>query len=313
MPTARLLCVTLFALLALCAAAPCAAQTPATVTVVNKKTGAPVTGLTREAFGLSDGKMSQELTSFVGADEPSSVAIVLDLSGSVRAGDPLKRLRDTLDALSRLIRSGHPSNEYMVITFAEEVVTVLDASRGTDAAAEALLTLPGAKPGTQSSLFDACWQTINKLAGGAHAKRSLILVTDGDDTYSRAREDDVVRQLKEMNVVIYGVNVGEDDGRETASGNPLDVGTRLLEKLSKVSGGLSFNARDEKTVRRAVEQIAAELRGQYVVGFKPSAPPAPGKCLKLKTSVTPPAADAKDLIVRTREEFCAPRADLRKK
>ena len=294
------------ALFVLLAAATCAAQAAemlTTVTVTDRQ-GAAVDGLPRDAFVLSDGKTTQELTRFAGADEPASVAILFDLSGSVRSGKALGRLNDAIEALARLARAGHAANEYSVATFSEEVTPLLEAARGPGRAEEALRAVFDAKVGKHSSLFDACWLTVPKLARGAHAKRVLILVTDGVDTYSRAREEDVTRQLKETNVVVYSVNVGPLGRMPNVAGR--DEGEKVLERLSKVSGGLALTPRDAKGVGPAVERVAAELRGQYVVGFRPSAPPAPGKCLKLKTTVTPPAGTP-EFSARAREEFCAPR------
>lgn len=304
--------VTTAALFVLLAAAACAAQAAGTLTAVTvtDTQGGAVTGLPRDAFVLSDGKTTQEVTSFVGADEPASVAILFDLSGSVRTGKALGRLNEAIEALARLVRAGHASNEYSVSTFSEDMTPLLEAERGPERAEAALRAVFDAKVGKQSSLFDACWMTLDVLARGAHAKRVLVLVTDGVDTYSRAREDDVTRRLKETNVVVYSVNVGALGQTPNLAGR--DEGEKVLERLSKVSGGLALTPRDAKGVGPAVDRVAAALRGQYVVGFRPSAPAAPGKCLKLKTTVTPPAG-TKELSVRAREEFCAPRADLKKK
>ena len=313
MPTHHLIRPTLLPCVALCvlfAAVPCAAQMLTTVTVTEKPTNAPVTVLPRSAFGVSDGNKPQEITSFVGADEPASVAVIFDLSGSARSAG-LKRLNEAIDVLPRLVRQSNASNEYTVVTFAEEVTTLLEATRGPDRAEEALRSVYDAKAGKQSSLFDACWHIIPKLARGAHAKRIMILVTDGVDTYSRAREDDVTRQLKETNVVVYSINISDKGRGDDRVGRT--EGEKVLENLSKVSGGLALAPRDTKEVGAAVERIADDVRGQYVVGFRPAAPPAAGKCLKFKTSVTPPGGIMKGVDVRAREEFCAPRPEVRKK
>jgi Ca-activated chloride channel family protein len=238
------------------------------------------------------------------------VAVLFDLSGSIK--DKAKKLRETVDALSQFAQQSHGSNEYSVVAFADKVLTVLDASRNPEAVAEAFRAISEAKFGRQSSFFDACWLTIPKLASGIHTKRVLILVTDGLDTYSRARESDITQQLKEHNVVVYSLNIGAASDGDVRDASSLDVsGAKVLEKLSKVSGGLALIPRNAKEVHAGVERIAAELRGQYVIGFRPTTPPAEGKCLKFKRCVTPP--EAKELIARAREEFCAPRPDARKK
>jgi Ca-activated chloride channel family protein len=307
------------ALFVFATAAPCAAQSGgqasvavtemfATVTVTDKKQ-APVPNLPRSAFGMWDGKTAQELTSFVGGDAPASIAILFDLSDSVRVG-AANKLRDATSALPRLTQLGRGSNEYFVFAFADDVTTLLDGSGDTEAAASVVRAAARAPSGRQSSFWDACYLAIPKLARSPNAKRALILVTDGEDTYSRAREDDILRLLKENNVVAYSFNV-----RTLKEGDVRVEGTRTLDKLSKVSGGISFNPRDAKEWEAAVETVAAELRSQYVLGFRPTATPAAGQCLNLTISVTPPegfAADGKSFVARGRKTFCAPRAEVRR-
>ena len=308
------------ALLALAAAVSCAAQTGppagvaapemfATVTVTDKNQ-TPVPNMPRGAFGAWEGKTARELTSFVSGDAPASVAILFDLSDSVRVAEA-GRLKAAADALSRFTRLGSGSKEYFVYAFAEEVSTVLDGSSDPEAAAQSIRSAASALSGHHSSFWDACYLAVPKLGRGTNAKRALILVTDGEDTYSRAREDDVLRLLKESNVVVYSFDVGRP-----RAGEPRSEGARALEKLSKVSGGLLFRPRDAKDWDAAVEAIAAELRSQYVLGIKPAAMLAAGQCVNIKIRLTPPdgfAAGEKELVVRSREEFCTPRADVRRK
>lgn len=300
------------------AALSCAAQpsvhedaTPlymfATVTVTDRNQ-APVPGLPLNAFHVWERKEERQLTHFVAGDEPASVAILFDLSDSVRVAEA-GRLKDAIWALSSFVREGNSSNEYFVFTFANDVSTLLDGSRDTDAAVRSIRAASGALSGRQhSSFWDACYLALPKLARGANAKRVLILVTDGEDTFSRAREDDIQKLLKETNIVVYSFDVGRP-----RAGEPRSEGARALERLSKVSGGLTFRPRDAKEWEAEVSAVEAELRSQYVLGFKPSMVLAAGQCLNVKIRLTSSeglAASEKDLVVRSREQFCAPRADV---
>jgi Ca-activated chloride channel family protein len=275
-----------------------------TVTVTDSKK-ALVPNLPREAFSVSDGRSPQETTSFVGGDAPARVGILLDASGSVKKYGA-RSLRPVADALARLVELGHVENEYTVVGFAEQVLTVVEGSRDRAAVTGAVAAVFAATDGGNSALYDACYTLIPKLAAGGGGKRALVIVSDGEDTYSRAREDDILRLLKEKNVVVYSLFIERD---RSHGPRVSDAGQRVLERLAKESGGLSFTTRQAKELDAHAERIAAELRHQYVIGFRPAAPLAPGKCRDFKIAVAPSADAApagRHLTARGREEFCAP-------
>jgi Ca-activated chloride channel family protein len=276
-----------------------------TVTVADRK-NAPVPGLPQTAFAVLDGKTPQDITSFRGGEVPASVAVLFDLSGSVDAPGSF-RVKAAAAGASRFVESGNSSNEYFVVGFADDLTTFLDGSRNPAEAEAAFDKVAAARGGKQTSLFDACYQAIPKLSASAYAKRVLILVTDGEDTYSRATQGDILKLLKEGNVVVYPVKVGLGQDPVAEPGAVQSEGARILDKFARVSGGLSYSPRSAKEMSDSFERIAAEVRSQYVLGFKPATPIAPGKCRSFKIRVTPPqgfVAGGKSPSVRSREEFC---------
>ena len=267
---------------------------------VTGKGGAPVTGLPREAFALTSGKDALEITSFE-AGGPAAVAVLFDVSGSI-ASTARGSIKPATEAVWRLAEAGHESNEYSVVAFASDVHTLLAGSNDRGALRDALALVRDAGFGRQSSILDACWRTLRTLSAAPHAKRAVILLTDGADTYSRARNDDVLRELKEGGAVVYAVYLGErpDSGLG-------EYGSGLLKGLAEVSGGLACFPQDAKQMDACFARIGEDLRARYVVTFNPTAPPEPGRCRPVKVRVTPPAGSpAKSFKVRAREEFCAP-------
>ncbi|HEV2859779.1 MAG TPA: VWA domain-containing protein [Pyrinomonadaceae bacterium] len=280
---------------------------------VTGKDGAPIAGLPLESFALTAGKEAHAITVFDGGGGPASVAALFDLSYSM-AGLAESRIGPAAEAVWRLASAGHEANEYRIVAFADEVQTVLAGSRDRQAVRGALAKVHGARFGRQSSLFDACWETLDALSSSPHAKRALILVSDGEDTYSRAQKEDILALLSEGGVVFYGVYLARPRPDPAPGATQVRPhGQQLLDKLAEVSGGLSCSPRNAKELDACFARIGEDLRARYVIGFAPKPVLGPGACRPLRLRVTPPDGSAdKSLKVRAREEFCAPRPAKKK-
>ncbi|HEY0324032.1 MAG TPA: VWA domain-containing protein [Pyrinomonadaceae bacterium] len=264
-----------------------------TVTVTDQY-GRYVSGLTQNAFKVFDDKEEQEITYFSDDDAPVSVGIVFDLSGSM-SGDKIMRARQ---ALSRFIETSHNSDEYFLIGFNSRAQLLLDRTRDGDAV---LNKLTFVQTKGQTALYDACYLGVEKVQRGAHPKRAIILISDGQDNDSRYTFGEVRKLLKESDVVLYGIGIlgGSDPG------SPLGMeGQSILDELSSVSGGKSFFPNSAAEMDEIFERIALELRHQYSIGYKPRNFANDGKWHKLKVKVTPPRGLPR-LFVRSREGYYA--------
>src|SRR5215475_4567036 len=76
--------------------------------------GKPVGGLTEENFKIFENGKPQAVTSFNHNDNPVSVGLVVDQSGSMRA-----RQKDVLVAALEFVRASNPQDEMFVVNFNE--------------------------------------------------------------------------------------------------------------------------------------------------------------------------------------------------
>lgn len=264
-----------------------------TVTVTDQY-GRYVSGLQQNAFKVFDDKEEQEITYFSDDDAPVSVGIVFDLSGSM-SGDKISRARQ---ALSRFIETSHNSDEYFLIGFNSRAQLLMEKTRNGDAVLDKLTFV---QTKGQTALYDACYLGVEKVQRGAHPKRAIILISDGQDNNSRYNFGEVRRLLKESDVVLYGIGIlgGSDPG------SPLGMeGQSILDELSSVSGGKAFFPNSAAEMDEIFERIALELRHQYSIGYKPKNFANDGKWHKLKVKVTPPRGLPR-LFVRSREGYYA--------
>ena len=264
-----------------------------TVTVTDTY-GRFVSGLNKNAFTVLDEKKPQEITFFSDDDSPVSVGVIFDVSGSM-SGDKIKRARD---ALSKFVQTSHNSDEYFLIAFNSRAQLLLDKTRDGNSVLDKLTFV---QTRNNTALYDACYLGVEKVQRGAHPKRALLLISDGQDNNSRYTFNELRRLLKESDVVLYGIGIlsGGDAGSSLGM-----EGQGILDELASVSGGKAFFPRSAAEMDDIFEQIALELRHQYSIGYKPSNFTNDGKWRKIKVRVTPPRGLPR-LFVRSKEGYYA--------
>lgn len=266
-----------------------------TVTVTVTDTyGRYVSGLGKNAFTVLDEKKPQDITYFSDDDSPVSVGVIFDVSGSM-GGDKIKRARD---ALSKFIQTSHNMDEYFLIAFNSRAQLLLDKTRDGN---QVLDKLTFVQTRNNTALYDACYLGVEKVQRGAHPKRALLLISDGQDNNSRYTFGELRRLLKESDVTLYGIGIlsGSDAGSSMGM-----EGQGILDELASVSGGKAFFPRSNAEMDDIFEQIALELRHQYSIGYKPANFTNDGRWHKIKVKVTPPRGLPR-LFVRAKDGYYA--------
>jgi Ca-activated chloride channel homolog len=266
-----------------------------TVTVtVTDSYGRYVSGLSKNAFSILDNKQQQDITFFSDDDAPVSVGVIFDVSGSM-SGDKISRARE---ALSHFIQTSHNSDEYFLIGFNSRAQLLLDRTRDGNAVLDKLTFV---QTRNQTALYDACYLGVERVQRGAHPKRALLLISDGQDNDSRYTFGQLRRVLKEADVVLYAIGIlgGNDAGSSMGM-----EGQGILDELSSVSGGKAFFPRTSAEMDDIFEQIALELRHQYSIGYRPANFVPDGKWHKLKVKISPPRGLPR-LFVRSKEGYFA--------
>jgi Ca-activated chloride channel family protein len=262
-----------------------------TVTVTDTY-GRYVSGLNKNAFTVLDEKQPQDIAFFSDDDAPVSVGVIFDVSGSM-SGDKIRRARE---ALSRFIQTSHNSDEYFLIAFNSRAQLLLDKTRDGNMVLDKLTFI---QTKNNTALYDACYLGVEKVQRGAHPKRALLLISDGQDNNSRYTFSEVRRLLKESDVVLYGIGIlsGGDAGSSMGM-----EGQGILDELANVSGGKAFFPRSAAEMDDIFEQIALELRHQYSIGYKPPNFVNDGKWHHIKVKVTPPRGLPR-LFVRSKDGY----------
>ncbi len=273
------------------------------------KKGRPITDVRKEEVQvLEDGK-PQEIFSFERQLEaPLTIALLIDISGSQEETIGIER-----EAASRFFAKVlRPDKDLAcVITFAKEV-TLEQNLTGSIAALDRALdrarvspysafgrggTAPTNPTAGGTSLYDAIYLAADDVLKREAGRRVVILLTDGEDTTSLYNKEAAIERAWRSEVIVYGIGIGDP------SIQPVNTG--VLDKLSKETGGRTFEPRSNETLDKAFEEIQNDLRQQYVVSYAPSNTTRDGSFRKIAVSIA--GERGKDLKLRFRRGYYAPK------
>jgi Ca-activated chloride channel family protein len=218
---------------------------------VTDKDGRPVKGLQAEDFVILEDGVPQDVTTFVGGDFPAAVALGIDRSFSMQ-GAPLTIART---AGRVFIFSLKPEDRVMLISISGnvEVLSPLSLDR-----APLLQALGDLDAWSSTSLNDAVIKSLDLLEDES-GRRAIVILSDGADRYSQAREVDVLNRARRSDVMMYLITIGRDR-------------SPLFAELAALTGGRSFHLRDPKDLQKTLQTVAADLGAQYLLGYSPAAP-----------------------------------------
>ena len=222
---------------------------------VTDATGEPLTGLRQSDFLVTEDGTPQAITTFTAGEFPLAVALGVDRSWSM-AGEKLANAKTAAESFLRLLK---PSDRSMVVAISAEaeVIAPLSADRG--AQMQAIRRLD---PWSTTALHDAIVAALDRLHPEP-GRQALVIFSDGADRYSRAKPGDVLARARRSTALVYPIAFGR---------------TRppLLAELAVLTGGRSYLLKDTRELERTLTAIARELRHQYLLGYTPSKPIAPG-------------------------------------
>ncbi len=233
---------------------------PVTVTGRN---GAIVNGLPRDAFSIRENGVEQEIRSFSIEEEPVSIGVVFDLSGSMK-----ESLGGARDALQALTASANPDDE----AFLETVSTHPQSALGfTNDINELLSAVAFDKAHGDTALVDTVWQSLDHIRSAAHTRRALIVISDGMDNHSRHSQGELLERAMEADLQIYTISIFNPPANRKASQLMEEQhGLLLMQELAERTGGLQFMVRSDEDMRQAAVRIGAALRNRYSIGYIPA-------------------------------------------
>jgi len=235
--------------------------------------GRVVRDLTKADFQVLDNGQARDIRDFYAGDSPISLAVLLDISGSMSVGGNMHRAREAVGVAMTTLRS--ESDEAALFTFDSELEQVVGFTKELERVRR--VSLEG-KPWGKTSLYDAVGQTARLVGERANKHRALLVITDGVDTGSRMNAAEVSAIASSIDVPVYlltVVNPSDHPGGEfaviQADGKAAETAT--LADLARWTGGDMRIASMPAHTVEAIQDLFTELRHQYVITFEPADTP----------------------------------------
>jgi Ca-activated chloride channel family protein len=254
------------------------------VTVLQKKT--LVSGLNRSDFQVFEDGVQQDITFFT--DEKTNpavyVGVLMDTSPSTagKINFSKEAAKNFIYTVTRLRK-----DKAAFMTFDHEVVLRQDFTDKLDLLDRAVDKVK--KTGSQTALYDAIWEFSDEKLRSVPGRRVIVVITDGDDTFSRAELKDAIDIAQRTETTIFGIStkagfLGTVPGVE--AGSVKDKGDKYLTELCERTGGEAFFTGDMLELERAFKKISEELQSQYIITYKPANQNYDGKDRRIEVRFT---------------------------
>lgn len=214
-------------------------------------TGVPITDVSKDRVQVvHNGKPVPELSLDLAESEQDglSVVVAIDTSGSMQ-GQPLEYART---AVRQALEQMGPRDQGAIVSFGQTVQVVQDLTGDREALNRALDSLQ-AKGDT--ALYDGTFEAISLVAKQPLGRRAVIVISDGEDTHSTLKLDDVIAKARETSTPVSAIAIG-------------DFQLDPLRRLTLTTGGTLGEAPSPERLAERATQLSELLRKQYVLRYR---------------------------------------------
>jgi VWFA-related protein len=239
---------------------------------VRTENGRVVRDLRQSDFTVIDSGRPAPIKDFYVGDSPISLAILLDISGSMAVGGNMDRAREAVSVATMNLKA--QSDEAALFTFDTELRQVIGFTKDLEHIRR--VSLKGT-PWGKTSLYDAIADTATTVSERNNKHRALLVITDGVDTGSRLSAAEVSAVANSIDVPVYLLTVVtpiDHPGTEfevTSDGRSAQTAT--LADLARWTGGDMRIASTPAHTSVAIQDLFTELRYQYLISFEPGERP----------------------------------------
>jgi VWFA-related protein len=176
----------------------------------------------------------------------------------------------------------------------------------------------GGRRGGGTLLYDAVLLASNEIMKKQHGRKAVILLTDGVDRGSKTSLNGAIESAQRADTLVYSILFADTEERGGGFGGPgmgrrhggygggrypqqqRPDGKKILQQISKQTGGGFFEVSKKQPIEKIYEQIQDELRSQYNLGYTSDQASAGAEFRKIALTVK-----EKGLIVQAREGYYA--------
>jgi VWFA-related protein len=233
---------------------------------VRDRRGRVLGGLTPADFEIRDnGELREILSLRSDRQSPLSLALLVDMSGSMRVSAKVAMARQAYDSLLAQLHQGQ--DEAAVFTFDS---TLHERQPFTADLSKLKGVLDQFEPFGTTSLYDATAMAARQLAGRTGTHKAIVVLTDGLDTSSALTATEVSALASSIDVPVFIVatvpSVDERYMMETSDRPRVEAAD--LRDLSDWTGGAFVFASTMTETIVTASKLVNDLRQQYVLAIE---------------------------------------------
>lgn len=254
--------------------------------------GHTVTDLAQSNFRVWEDGVPQTVNSALHQDLPVSLGILIDNSGSMRDKRPAVNI-----AAYKLLQASNTRDAAFVVNFSDRAF--LDQGFTSDLVALNRGLSRSDSHGT-TAMYDAVAASADELVKHAkERKQALLIITDGADNASHLTLAQAIRRVQNLGgPVVYTIGLLFDADKDEA-----DRARIALDSLSEETGGIAYFPKSLEDLDRIAEEVAFDIRHQYVVDYRSTKPASLGGYREVRVEAAAP--EHKKLAVRTKKGYFA--------
>jgi len=295
---------------------------------VTDQTGNAVQGLNVADFRLLEEGKQQEISGIGDPQQvPLAIALLFDVSSSTSQKGFFASQQKAAATFLRLVMKPQDKAAIFTITAKPEVVQSLSSA---EASAAKMLTIPAATSSVPTAFYDTVSAAAKYLADNAPSnfRRVIVVLSDGDDNFSEQIRDlsvadansklsgqetaagvraglqrahqravtNVEKQVQQADVIFYAVNPGGPSIKLNLIAMRAERG---MESIAEATGGTAFVPDSDLDLERVFRQVAAELRGQYLLQYYGDSNAPAGQFRRITVAVP----SRTDVRVRARQGY----------
>jgi len=263
---------------------------------VTDQTGQAVQGLTIKDFQLLEEGKQQEITGLGDPQQvPLAIALLFDVSSSTGQKGFFESQQKAAATFLRTVMKPVDRAAIFTISGSPTMVQPLSSS---EASAAKMLTIPPAVANVPTAFYDSVITAAKYLTANAPSnyRRVIVVLSDGDDNFSEQIRElsvaearavlggqqappgtraslqqkhqlavaSVQKAVQQADVIFYAVNPG---GPSIKLNQIAMRAERGMESIAETTGGTAFVPDSDLDLERVFRQVAAELRGQYLLQY----------------------------------------------
>jgi len=301
---------------------------------VTDQQGQAVQGLKVADFRLEEEGKQQEISGIGDPEQvPLAIALLFDISSSTSQPGFFASQQNAAATFLRLVMK--PADKAAIFTITGQP-TMIQPLASAETSAAKMLSIPPAVANVPTAFYDTVDAAAKYLTDHAPSnyRRVIVVLSDGDDNFSERIRDlsiadyrattsgkaapsvlnalqqaharavsGVQKTVQQADAIFYSVNPG---GPSIKLNQIAMRAERGMEAIAETTGGTAFVPEADADLERVFRQVAAELRGQYLLQYYADSEKIPaGSFRRIQVSV--PARNG--VRVRARQGYYAKKQD----